>query len=30
MLLALAILSPPGRKILSANGFSPVTMPDGR
>ena len=30
MQLALTILSPPGHNILAANGFSPVTMPDGR
>jgi hypothetical protein len=28
--LALSILSPPGQKILSANGFKPVTAPDAR
>ena len=30
MLLALTILPPPGQAILVANGFSPVTLPDGR
>jgi molybdate transport system substrate-binding protein len=29
-LLALSILSPPGQKILAANGFKPVTAPDAR
>ena len=29
-LLALSILSPTGQKILSANGFKPVTAPDAR
>jgi molybdate transport system substrate-binding protein len=29
-LLALSILSPPGQKILSANGFKPVTAADAR
>ena len=28
MLLALTILSPPGQKILAANGFRPVAGPD--
>ena len=28
MLLALTILSPPGQKILAANGFRPVASPD--
>ena len=30
MLLALTILSPPGQKILAANGFRPVASPDSR
>lgn len=30
LLLALTILSPPGQKILAANGFKPVTEPDSR
>ena len=30
LLLALSILSPPGQKILAANGFKPVTAPDAR
>lgn len=30
MLLALSILSPPGQKILAANGFKPVADPDRR
>lgn len=30
LLLALSILSPTGQKILSANGFKPVTAPDAR
>jgi hypothetical protein len=30
MLLALTILTPAGQKILAANGFSPVTLPDDR
>jgi molybdate transport system substrate-binding protein len=30
MLLALTILTPSGQTILAANGFSPVTLPDGR
>jgi molybdate transport system substrate-binding protein len=30
LMLALAILSPPGQKILANNGFKPVTEPDAR
>ena len=30
MLLALAILSPLGQKILASNGFRPTALPDGR